>query len=115
MTKALEEVSKIGKHEVVASHTPTPWSTGKGYKTPVCCLSSIVSDKGTPDEFIVAYVNGGYDTVSECGANAAFIVRAVNSFDNFIKACTMSLDEIREGGNRETTIKFLEKTLREVQ
>jgi len=95
MTKSLDTalgaVSKIGKLEVIkAEHTPTPWSMGKGYKSPVCCLSSIVSDKGNQDEFIVAYVNGGHDTVSECGANSAFIVRAVNAHDALVEA----LDEM---------------------
>jgi hypothetical protein len=56
-----------------SEHTPTPWTLNKSFGNPV------ISVDGDSDWPIVPEVSG--PTVKQAKANAAFIVRAVNAYD----------------------------------
>lgn len=64
------------------AHTPTPWSVWD--KTKIY----------GPGEEILTEVNNGNLGVEQDKANAAFIVRAVNSHERLIQACRHLLNDL---------------------
>lgn len=67
-----------------ASHTPTPWNLGY---TGRCILREIPGMCDGEDGYAVAITSAhSLLTPAEAKANAAFIVRAVNSHDALVKA-----------------------------
>ena len=67
-----------------ASHTPTPWNLGY---TGRCILREIPGMCDGEDGYAVAITSAhSLLTPSEAKANAAFIVRAVNSHDALVRA-----------------------------
>lgn len=75
------------KSPVDARHTPTPWHQGKEFKAQVV-------DK---DLFHIA--DCGIGNASE--ANAAFIVTAVNCYDDIVEALESALKELKYGADHE--------------
>lgn len=87
---------------MTTQHTPTPWD--------------VLDDAGGPSvlaktaygEFVICRMRDG--RVPELMENAAFIVRAANSFDGFIVACQRATDEMK-AGEIDTAIQTLRTVL----
>lgn len=79
------------------NHTPTPWAVGRSLDGLPCvdaptessCTLEICTVWGTEKDMIVN---------DECGANAAFIVRACNSHEALVEACQELLQELVDRG-----------------
>ena len=99
MTKALdaalEAVSKIGKPEVVAQHTPTPYH-----------IESVATSAYSSRVFICD-ANGSRVTDINCGDDdAAYIVRACNAHDALVEAATWAIAVISNPEAQETVNKL---------
>lgn len=72
------------EREMTTKHTPTPWQVTEGSQSAHCCFgnSIIGSDCSPVCETITSF--SGQDELEK--ANAAFIVRAVNSHDTLVDA-----------------------------
>jgi hypothetical protein len=74
----------------MSEHTPTPWAryddgklAARGWIKSVC--------KGIPEQMVAQAI--GVGAIEEREANAAFIVRAVNSHDDLVKALEAMLEK----------------------
>jgi hypothetical protein len=81
------------RRETMAEHTPTPWRVEKG--TGLVWGDCTLFDDGTPDRLGVPVADGQLErpwaqgkgpSYEEMEANAAFIVKSVNSHDALIDA-----------------------------
>ena len=67
-----------------ASHTPTPWFIGGD--------ATILADVCIPVAVCDFFRKGREPVRTECAANAAHIVRCVNSFDDLLAVCKHALE-----------------------
>lgn len=110
-------------------HTPTPWNIHRAYIEEKPFLVELENE----EPYIVFYTriasgdkiigqinmdtaNVGWpcvDSVIECKANAALIVRAVNAHEELVRACAMALETIKHAALSEFNIPqdYLEKAL----
>lgn len=87
------EISNTSDAPVLSGHTPTPWRVETG-TTLIWGDCTICDDGTTPDRLGVPVADAqlarpwsdGRPSYNEADANAAFIVRAVNSHDALVKA-----------------------------
>ena len=82
------------KKKAEAKHTPTPWKatmvlvSGRGKQSIFRpWITTTDGDRGICEIFVSG--NDGRNITSEDRANAAFIVRAVNAFDDLLEAAKL--------------------------
>ena len=91
-------------------HTPTPWKWYWRLGDDLKADCGILYRKMDGHAYSVARCPQ-YQGEEQWKADAAFIVQAVNEFDNFIVACEDALNELQNGGHREKTISALKGIL----